>query len=273
MKSADSQNESGGEELRRQTDFEQFLERRGHCYALVKMFGDKRRKALIPFQKLCNTECKKGDTVLIHGVKWEVYRSERDFDDFFWAYCRDSGEKWKRGDPEIGTVPELDLKGMPRRVDYFDPSEREEWAKFARDTDAWKEYGEQLLGSWKKDGVPPADFWALACFRGYCDFESQVKVITGQDRLDRALPWFRRFLASRFANEDMAERAIAKYREMVLAPQDLDSLKDEFARWRRGEVSRKRREARGKRGRVRSKSDKRLGARDKGKRVPLSKKI
>jgi hypothetical protein len=85
MKPGDSLNESGGEELRRQTEFEQFLERRGHRYALVKMFSDKAREALIPFQELCNTECKKGDTVLIHGVKWEVYRSERAFDEFFWA--------------------------------------------------------------------------------------------------------------------------------------------------------------------------------------------
>ena len=66
MKPIDSQNESGGEELRSQTDMEQFLTRGGDRYALVKMFSDKARKALIPFQKLCNTECKKGDTVLIH---------------------------------------------------------------------------------------------------------------------------------------------------------------------------------------------------------------
>jgi hypothetical protein len=192
-------------------------------------------------------------------VKWAVYRSERGFDDLFWKYWRDIGEKWKGGDQEIGTTQELDTQGMPRRVNFYSESEREELAKFARDTDAWKKYGEQLLESWKKDGVPPADFLALACFRGCCDFESQVKVITGQNRLDRALPWFRRFLKSRFANEDMAERAMAKYREMVFAPQDLDSLKDAFAKWRTGEVWRKRREARGKRGRVKSKSDKRLG--------------
>ena len=190
-----------------------------------------------------------------------MYRSERGFDDLFWKYWRDKGEKWKREDQLIGTVQELDLKGMPRRVDYFDPSERKELAKFARDTDAWKEYGEQLLESWKKDGVPPADFWALACFRGYCDFESQVKVITGENRLDRALSSYRSFWRSRFAKEDMAERAIAKHREMVFVPRDLDSLKNAFAKWRTGEVSRKRREARGKRGRVKSKSDKRLGGR------------
>jgi hypothetical protein len=260
VKSTDNQNESG-EELRSQTDVEQFLTTGGDDQALKKMFGDKLRKALIPFQKLCNHERKKGDTEMIHGVKWKVYRSEQGFNDLFWAWWWSTGEKWKRGDQEIGTVQELDAQGMPRRVDYFGESEREEFAKFAHDTDAWKQHGEQLLESWKKDGVPPSNFLALACFRGYCDFESQVKVITGQNRLDRALPWFRRFLNSRCANEDMTERAMAKYREMVFDPEDLNSRKDAFAKWKTAELSRVRREARSKRGRVKSKNDKRLGAR------------
>jgi hypothetical protein len=103
----------------------------------------------------------------------------------------------------------------------------------------------------------------LAIASGYFDFERGVKVITGENRLDRALPAFRRFLKSRFAKEDMAERAMAKYRKRF-APREPYLLKDEFAKWKRKEKSRDAklsREGRGKRGRVRSKSDKRLGGR------------
>jgi hypothetical protein len=258
LKPTDSQNESGGE-LRPQTDVEYLVKQGDDKEALTEVFRRRSKAETVLFQELCDPECKKGDTRMIHGVKWKVYRSERGFDDFFLAYWWSYVEKWKRGDQEIGTVWRLDTQGKPRREDHYPPSEREELAK--RDTDAWKEGGEQLLESWKKDGVPRPDFFGLARFRGYWDFESQVKVITGQNRLDRALPWYRRFLKSLFANEDMAERAIAKCREMVFAPEYLDSLKDAFAKWRTEEVSRKRREARGKRGRVKSKSDKRLGGR------------
>ena len=245
--SADSQNESG-EELRSQTDVEESLAAGADHQAREKWVADKLRKALVPFQRLCNTECKKGDTVMIHGVKWTVYRSERGFDDLFWDYWRDCGEQWKDTNREKPPVP-------------CTKEERETLAALARDKEAWRKRGKSRLASWKRDGVERANFWDLARFRGYCDFERQVKVITGQDRLDRALPWFRRFLKSRFANEDMVEKAMAEYREKGFAREQLDSLKDAFAKWRTGEVSRKRSEARGKRGRVKSKSDKRLGGR------------
>jgi hypothetical protein len=236
--SADSRNESG-EELRSQTDVEQSLAAGADHQAREKRVADKLLKALVPFQKLCNTERKEGYTEMIHGVKWTVYRSERGFDDLFWDYWRDCGEQWKDTDREKPPVP-------------CTKEERETLAALARDKEAWEKRGKSRLA---------ANFWGLARFRGYCDFESQVKVITGQDRLDRALPWFRRFLKSRFANEDMAEKAMAEYREKAFAPEQLDSLKDAFAKWRTEEVSRKRSEARGKRGRVKSKSDKRLGGR------------
>ena len=139
----------------------------------------------------------------------------------------------------------------------------------------WKERGQSMLASWKKDGVPGVHFLALAS--SYFDFERGVKFITGESRLDRALFSFRRFLKSRFANEDMAERAIAEYSEKAFGSvEESYSLKDKFAKWKREEKScnaKASRKARGKRGRVRSKSDKRLGARYKGKRIPPSKKI
>ena len=245
--SADSQNESG-EKLRSHTDVGQSLAAGADHQAGEKWVADKLRKALIPFQKLCNTERKKGYTEMICGVKWRVYRSERSFDDLFWAYWRDCGEQWKDTDRKKPPAP-------------CTKEEREKVAALARDKEAWKKRGKPYLDSWKRDGVPVAHFLGLARFRGYCNFESQVKVITGQDRLDRALPWFRRFLQSRSANEDMAEKAMAEYREKTFAPEQFDSLKDAFAKWRTEEVSRKRSEARGKRGRVKSKSDQRLGGR------------
>ena len=269
MNLADGQSEAG--ELGSQTDVERFLATGGDDPALKKMFGDKLRKALIPFQKLCNPEAKEAETERIHGVKWKVYRLEQGFDDLFWAYWWSTGEKWKRKDQEIGTFQSLDTQGNLRTENFYSESEREELAKVAHDTDAWKKYGQQLLESWKKDGVPPGDFLKLACFRGCCNFKGQVKLITGQNRLDRALPWFRRFLKSRFTDEDMAERAMAKYREKGFPLEQLDFFKDTFAKWRTGEVTLKRREACGKRGRVKSKSDERLGARYKGKRISPSK--
>ncbi|PYJ78990.1 MAG: hypothetical protein DME69_06485 [Verrucomicrobia bacterium] len=243
MKPKDSQNESG-EELRSQTDVEQPLPAGADVQALAKWIGDKLRKRQVPFQSLCNTERKKGSTEMIYGVKWKVYRTERGFNDLFWDFWREVGEKWK----------DADRKKPPTGCTE---SERRDMVALARDADAWKKRGEQMLNSWKRDGVGPADFLSLARFRGCYCFESQVKFITGQNRPDRALPWFRRFLKSHFGNEDMAE-----YLETAF-PEDLDSLKDAFTKWKPEELSRQRREARGKRGRVKSKNDKRLGALDK----------
>jgi hypothetical protein len=250
--SADSQNELG-EELRSQSDVEQSLAAGADHQAREKWVADKLRKALIPFQRLCNTERKKGYTDMICGVKWTVYRSERGFDDLFWAYWRALGEQWAEW-----------MKGEKPRTPWMKRDAVTFWKlahnkeKFpGRFNQLWKERGQSVLASWKRDGVPRGHFLALAS--GY--FERGVKVITGQDRLDRALPWFRRFLNSDFANEDKAERAMAEYREKGFAPRELYSLKNAFAKWRTGEVSRKRSEARAKRGRVRSKNDKRLGAR------------
>jgi hypothetical protein len=132
----------------------------------------------VPFERLCNPERHKGDTESIKlldaetgktiEVEWKVYRGEggeRAFDNLFWNYWRDVGEKWKRGDQEIGTVQKLDTQGKPRRVNCYPEFERTELAKLARNTDAWKERGRSLLDSWKENGVPPPDFLALAKFR------------------------------------------------------------------------------------------------------------
>ena len=267
--SADGQNESG-EELRSQADVEQSLAAGADHQAGEKWVADKLRKALVPFQNLCNTERKKGYTETICGVEWKVCRSEREFDNLFWDYWTDCGERWTEW-----------MKGEKSRTPWMKRDAVTFW-KLAHDKgkypggfkQLWNERGQSVLASWKIDGVPPNHFLALAS--GYFDFERGVKVITGENRLDRALPSFRRFLKSRFANEDMAERALAEYRGKRFAPREPYTLKDEFAKWKRKEKSsnaKLSRVARAKRGRVRSKSDKRLGARYKGKRILPSKKI
>jgi len=197
--SADNRNKSG-EELRSQTDMEQSLAAGVDRQSGENWVADKRRKALIPFQRLCNTDSKMGYTEMICGVKWRVYRSERSFDDLFWDYWRDCGEQWKDKDRKKPPAP-------------CTKEEREKLAALACDKEAWKERGKAYLDSWKRDGVSVANFLDLARFRGCCSFESQIKVIIGQNRLDRALPWFRRFLRSDFANEDTAEKAMGCRRD------------------------------------------------------------
>jgi hypothetical protein len=95
----------------------------------------------VRFENLCNSEKNKGDTEIIKlpdaetgktiKVEWRVYRGkggERAFDNLFWAYwCANSIPAWHW------------------------------WAV--------RMYGEKLLASWKRDGVPPNDFLALARFR------------------------------------------------------------------------------------------------------------
>ena len=222
---------------RPQTDAEYLVARGGSHEAAENVVGRIRSKSRIQFRKLCDPEYRnKEDAVTIHGETWKVYRSERAFDNLFWSY-------WDA-------------------------------TSIIKDEGERKEYGRKVLASWKTNGVPPNDFLALAS--GFFDFERGVKVITGENRLDCALRWFRRFMKSRLANEDMAERAMAEYRKKRFAPREPYSLRDEFARWKREEKSRNAklsREARGKRGRLRSKSDKRHGARYKGKRILPSKKI
>ena len=267
--SADNRNESG-QELRPQTDVEQSLAADADHQAGEKWVANKLRKALVPFQKLCNAECNKGYSEMIFGVKWKVCRSQREFDNLFWDYWTDCGEQWTEW-----------MKGEKPRTPWMKRDAVTFW-KLAHDKGQypggfkrlWKERGQSVLASWKIDGVPRNHFLALA--GGYFNFERGVKFITGENRLDRALPWFRRFLKSRFANEDMAEKAMAEYRQKRFAPREPYSLMDEFAKWKRKEKSRNAklsREARAKRGRVRSKSDKRLGARYKGKRILPDKKI
>jgi hypothetical protein len=99
----------------------------------------------VPFQELCDPEYKnKDDTKTFYGVKWIVYRSERGFDDLFWAYWRD--------------MSILKLRTIMSASEVL-----------GNEPDKWEHYGKQMLASWKRDGIPPNDFLALARFRSERD--------------------------------------------------------------------------------------------------------
>jgi hypothetical protein len=95
-------------------------------------------------------------------------------------------------------------------------------------------------------------------------YERGVKRITGEKRWDRALEKFREFLESQAQTKEAVEQLLVKYRQKGFTGAKIIRLQNEFAVWWRAEKSRKARESRkvrGKRGRVKSKNDKRLGPR------------
>jgi hypothetical protein len=108
----------------------------------------------VPFEKLCDPEYhNKEDSVTVHGLTWKLYRSEAGFNDLFQAYWRYIGEQWKQW---------KDGKKPPAPCTE---SECAALATVSRDEDAWKKRGQSVLDSWKRDGVPPNNFLALARFR------------------------------------------------------------------------------------------------------------
>jgi hypothetical protein len=147
---------------------------------LEELLDSKLRESRVPFQKLCDPGRKKEieetregvtykrtlpdtericiKTLSAEGkeeticVDWKVYRSLRAFDDLFWAYWRECGEQWK----------ETDREKPPARCTE---EERALLATLARDEGKWKKRGQSVLESWKRHGVPPANFLALAKLR------------------------------------------------------------------------------------------------------------
>jgi hypothetical protein len=127
--------------LREQTNAEYLMQHDGSDKAgdrvLERILGASR----VPFQELCDPKYKnKDDTKTIHGVKWIVYRSQHGFDDLFWAYWRET------------SILKLRMIMSASEV-------------LGNESDKWENYGQQTLASWKRDGVPPNDFLALAKFR------------------------------------------------------------------------------------------------------------
>ena len=151
--------------LRPQTDAEYLAERTGSQEAEENFVARTLGASRVPFKKLCDSERNKGDRELINGVQWKVYTTERGFDDLFVEYWRDIGAKWKANDHEVGTMVQDDTKGNRSRLNLYSEDERKQLAILASDKDEWENQGQILLEGWKRDGMPPQDFLALAKFR------------------------------------------------------------------------------------------------------------
>ena len=96
----------------------------------------------VPFQRLCDPKRNKGDSETVHGVIWKVFTTERGFDDLFWAYWTDMGEKWK--DP-VQAEEHGKLRFDGHSVQMYSEEERQQLAKLACNADAWKQRGKRLL--------------------------------------------------------------------------------------------------------------------------------
>lgn len=115
----------------------------------------------VSFKKLCDPKRNKGDSETVHGVIWKVFTTERGFDDLFWAYWTDIGEQWRQW-----------MKGEKPRTPWMKRDAVTFW-KLAYNKEKysggfeqlWKERGQSMLDSWKRDGVRAKDFLALAKFR------------------------------------------------------------------------------------------------------------
>ena len=120
--------------LREQTDAE-YLATQGGSHEAAEAVVGRITRSRISFNRLCNSKPNQdtSKSIEIHGadgkinVDWKLYTTERAFDNLFWDY-------WN-------AISEIKDEG-----------ER-------------KQYGQSLLTSWKRDGVPPNDFLALARFR------------------------------------------------------------------------------------------------------------
>lgn len=84
-------------------------------------------------------------------------------------------------------------------------------------------------------------------------FDEAIKQITGEGRMDRALPPFRRFLKSKSKTEKIADDALVTVRKDGLNQRQVDSLADHFQAWRQKDKAVKARASRAKRRKPRGK--------------------
>lgn len=158
--------------LREQTDVEH-LKEDDSAGGAAEVFQRKSDRSTASFQQLCDPGRNAGDSETINGTRWKVYKTLQRFEDLFWRYWGDIGEKWASGDKEVGVATVPDPLGNLTRVNMYTQAEREQLAEIARDTARWKARGLSLLDSWEKNGVPAGDFSALAKFRRAYDKRSR----------------------------------------------------------------------------------------------------
>jgi hypothetical protein len=71
-----------------------------------------------------------------------------------------------------------------------------------------------------------------------CKFERGVKLITKEKRLDRAMPWFRKFIRSREQTEKQADGTISHYGAQGFGFVQVFTFRRDFKEWKRLEKSR-----------------------------------
>jgi hypothetical protein len=147
--------------LRAQSDAEYLAAHGGSPEAAETVVSRILQNPRVSFEELCDSKRNKGDTEVIYGVEWKVYCSERGFDNLFWAYWNDYGEQWTEW-----------WKGEKPRAPWM-KRDAVTFSKLAHNKgkypggfkQLWKERGQSVLASWKKDGVPANTFLALVRFR------------------------------------------------------------------------------------------------------------
>jgi hypothetical protein len=170
--------------------------------AMEKVVGRKLQESYVPFKELCDPEHKgdskpiqlfdaeSGRRIKVH---WKVYTTERAFEDLFWAYWRDIPKQWKKefsSDPdrydkrrieaELADVcsqiktredalhgANADERRLRRELHVLgekrmDLEQRKHLVDPVNDDHAWEKRGQSVLDSWKKNGVSPNTFLALA---------------------------------------------------------------------------------------------------------------
>ena len=164
--------------LRSQSNAEYLTEHQGSAQATENVIGRILSPSRVPFKKLCDPKRNRGDSETVHGVIWKVFTTERGFDDLFWTYWTDIGEQWRQW-----------MKGEKPRTRWMKRDAVTFW-KLAYNKEKypggfeqlWKERGQSMLDSWKRDGVPANDF---SPFRSFAENTTSVRQISSRSRNGR----------------------------------------------------------------------------------------
>jgi hypothetical protein len=91
----------------------------------------------------------------------------------------------------------------------------------------------ELLEAAQKHDVEDADNQSSIFAK---KFEKGVELIVREKRPERALPWFKKFLKSKYGKAQV-QRYLETYRKNRFSPGEIQRLRDEFAQWKVGEKS------------------------------------
>jgi hypothetical protein len=132
---------------------------------------------------------------------------------------------------------ELEKRGAVDKEAILERLKKTWWARASGSEKAW--LAAVRSGTWTEiiDGILPREV-AEDLERRVRPFEYGVKSITGQKRLDRAMPWFRKFIGSRTPSEQACNIEIAKARKDGFIAAQMHRLTSDFFDWKAKEKSR-----------------------------------